>query len=71
MMNNCFICSRESYDFERHGGVTILLNMTLRGRERKRANDCDITLEKNGNGKKETWKREILYVQISNIASWI
>nr|XP_034328821.1 inositol 1,4,5-trisphosphate receptor type 3-like [Crassostrea gigas] len=20
MMNNCFICSRESYDFERHGG---------------------------------------------------
>lgn len=24
MMNNCFICSRESYDFERHGDVSCI-----------------------------------------------
>lgn len=52
MMNNCFICSRESYDFERHGGVSKIFtsyNVT---------NDCDIILGK----KMETWTREILDV---------
>lgn len=51
MMNNCFICSRESYDFERHGGVSKIFtsyNIT---------NDCDIILgkKKGDMDKRDSW----------------
>ena len=31
MQNTCFICSRESYDFERHGGVSSDIHIAWAG----------------------------------------
>ena len=49
MMNNCFICSRESYDFERHGGVSKPFYIREREREERererRERGTDVSIE--------------------------